>query len=177
MTLKRTWFITFIIGLVLLWSSCFLHAESLFIVTSVEDGDSITCNGYGIIFRVKLAGIHAPEIGSMKKPSQPYAEKAKEYLENLILGKKVSIKQIALDRRNRVLGIIYLDRKSGIFSSHRLNVNLQMVKEGYAIAQREKRYYFDIEAFSEAEKEAKAKKLNIWSQTKQVSQEERRQKN
>jgi endonuclease YncB( thermonuclease family) len=166
MTLKRTWFITFIIGLVLLWTSPFLHAKSLFTVTGVEDGDTITCKGYGIIFKVRLAAIHAPEKGSPKRPAQPYADEARKYLENLLLGKKVSIKQIALDRKNRVLGIIFLDRKSGIFSSSRLNVNLEMVKQGYAVAQREKEYHFDTEAFWQAEREARAQKLNIWSQKK-----------
>jgi endonuclease YncB( thermonuclease family) len=174
-TLTKKSYITSLIALVLLWPNSFLYAKNLFTVTSVYDGDTIGCQGYGIIFRVRLAGIDAPEKGSKKWPEQSYAEKAREFLQNLILGKKVSIKQLALKRSNLILGIIYLDRKSGFFSSSRLNINLEMVKQGYAEVPRGK-YMFDIRPYREAEKQAKAEKLNIWSQENYVSPSEWREK-
>lgn len=175
MTLRRLGFVTTLIALVLLWPNSFLHAKTFFTVTSVYDGDTISCQGYGIIFRVRLAGIDAPEKGTKKRPEQPYAEKARDYLENLILGKKVTIKQIGLDRRNHVLGIVYLDRKSRFFSSDRQNVNIEMVKRGFAEVLSGKQL-FDIRPYREAEKKAKAKNLNIWSQENYESPKEWRKK-
>jgi endonuclease YncB( thermonuclease family) len=178
MTLIRRSFLTSLIVLVLLWPHSFLYAKNLFTVTSVHDGDTINCQGYGIIFRVRLAGIDAPEKGSKKRSEQPYAEEARKYLENLILGKKVTIKQITLDHHNLISAIIYLDRSRGLFSStsSRQNINLEMLKQGYAEAFRGKHMIFDIRPYLEAEKEAKAQKLNIWSQKKYVSPKKWRSK-
>jgi len=55
-------------------------AEDLFTVTRISDGDTVTCQGYSITFKVRLAGIDAPEKGSKKRPGQPYAEQARKYL-------------------------------------------------------------------------------------------------
>ena len=66
-----------------------------------------------------------------------------------------------------MLGIIYVDG---------LNINLEMVKKGYAEVYRG-RHKFDIRPFWAAEKEAKAKKLKIWSQDNYISPKEwRKQK-
>jgi micrococcal nuclease len=175
MTLRRLGLVTTLIALILLWPNSFLHAKNFFTVTSVYDGDTISCQGGGIIFRVRLAGIDAPEKGTKKRPEQPYAEKARKYLENLILGKKVTIKQIGLDRYNHVLSIVRLDRKSGFFSSDRQNINLEMVKQGYAEVLSGKQL-FDIRPYRNAEKKAKAKKRNMWSQKDYVSPREWRKK-
>jgi endonuclease YncB( thermonuclease family) len=168
MTLWKLSFAPFLIALVLFWPNSLLHAKNFFTVTSVYDGDTIGCQGYGIIFRVRLAGIDAPEKRRGKRPEQPYAEEARNYLEKLVLGKKVTIKQISLDRRNLVLGIVYLERKSGLFSSDRQNINLEMVKRGFAEVVVGK-HKFDIRPYRQAEKQAKAEKLNIWSQDNYVS--------
>jgi endonuclease YncB( thermonuclease family) len=168
MTLTKKSFLTIFIALVMLWPHTSLYAKNLFTVTRVHDGDTITSQGYGIVFKVRLAGIDAPEKGIKKRPDQPYAEEARKYLENLILGKKVTIKQIALDRRNLIVSIVHIERPKGFFSSSRQEINLEMVKQGYAKVLHETntidiRPYKDIRPYREAEKEAKAKKLNIWS--------------
>jgi endonuclease YncB( thermonuclease family) len=137
-------------------------AEHLFTVTRVSDGDTVTCQGNGNTFKVRLAEIDAPEKGSKKVPGQPYSEQARKYLQSLILNRQVSIKQGGLDRYNRILGIIYLDGQ---------DINVEMVKQGYAEVYRGKNI-FDVRPFWEAEKEAKAKKLNIWSQENYVSPRE-----
>jgi endonuclease YncB( thermonuclease family) len=43
------------------------QAQNLFTVTRVSDGDTVTCEGYGIKFKVRMAGIDSPEKGSEKK--------------------------------------------------------------------------------------------------------------
>jgi len=163
MTWTKRSLLTILVALVLHWPYSFVYAKNFFIVTSVDDGDTIACQGCGIVFRVRLAGIDAPEKERGKRPEQPYAEAARKYLENLILGKKVIIKQIALDRYGHVIGIVYLERKSGFFSSDRQDINLEMLKRGFAEVPRGK-HTFDIRPYRQAEKEAKAQKLNIWSQ-------------
>ena len=175
MTLTKKSFLTILIALVLYWPHSFLYAKNLFTVTTVYAGDLIACQGYGIIFRVRLASIDAPEKKRGKRPEQPQAEEARKFLEKLVLGKKVTIKQIALDNYNLVLGIVYLDRKSGFFSSDRQNINLEMVKSGFAEILPGK-HEFDIRPYREAEKEAKVKRLNIWSQEYYLSPKEWRKK-
>ena len=175
MTLLKKSSIATFVALVLLWPLSFVDADNLFTVTRVYDGDTIGCQGCGIIFRVRLAGIDAPEKKQGKRPEQPYAEKARKYLEDLILGKKVTIKQIALDRYNHILGIVYLDNSSGFFSSSRQDINLEMVKQGYAEVLRGKQL-FDIPPYRNAEKRTKAQKLNIWSQEDYISPQEWRKK-
>jgi micrococcal nuclease len=138
------------------------QATNLFTVTRVADGDTVTCEGYGITFKVRLAGIDTPEKGSKKRPGQPYAEQARNYLQSLILDKQITIEQVGLDGFNRVLGVIYVNG---------LNVNLEMVKRGYAEVYRGK-HKVDIRPYWEAEKEAKAKKLHIWSRDEYVSPKE-----
>ena len=153
-------FITFLL--------CFVEAqaEHLFTVTRVSDGDTVTCQGYGIRFKVRLAGIDSPEKGSKKHPGQPFAEQAKKYLQNLVHNKQVTINQVGSDRYNRILGIIYLNGK---------NINLEMVEQGYAEVYRGK-HKQDIRPYREAEKRAKAKKLKIWSQDNYISPKEWRKR-
>jgi endonuclease YncB( thermonuclease family) len=69
-------------------------------------------------------GIDAPETAKGKrKPGQPYSQKAKKYLANMVLNKVVDVKGYGLGPYNRVLGVI---------SSEGWNVNLEMVKAGLA---------------------------------------------
>ena len=137
-------------------------AENLFTVSRISDGDTVTCQGYGLTFKVRLAGIDTPEKGSKKRPGQPYAEQARKYLQSIILNKQVSIKQVGLDGYNRILGIIYVSGR---------DINLEMIKQGFAEVYRGK-HSFDVKPFWEAEKEARAKKLKIWSQDNYFSPKE-----
>lgn len=70
-----------------------------FLVKTVIDGDTfILENG----LRVRLLGADAPEIGLCG------SVEAKNYLEKLILGKTVVIKESFTDQYNRVIGYVYL---------------------------------------------------------------------
>lgn len=168
MTSLKKPFIATLVVLVLLCPLSSIGADNVFTVTSVYDGDTIGCLGYGIIFRVKLAGVDAPERGTSKKPEQPYAKEAKNYLEELVLGKKVTIKQIGLDSKNFILAIVYLETSRGLFSSERQNINLEMIKQGYAEVYRV-RSGLDIDPYRKAQQTAQKQKLNIWSQKNYIS--------
>lgn len=123
------------------------------IVTKVSDGDTIhLTTPEQTKLKVRLYGIDAQE--SYYKVEQPYAEEAKQALDNKIMGKKVRLDIITIDKYRRMVGIIWFDDR---------NINLEMVREGHAEAFIE---YLDEpykKQFLEAEKEAKVAKKGIWS--------------
>jgi len=129
-----------------------------FKVTRVYDGDTIMAEGHDIIIYVLLAGIDAPEIGSRKQQrQQPYAQEAKRHLERLILNKVVDIKAYGIGPYpyNHLIGEIYSMDK---------NINIEMIKEGFAEVCRERPPDgLTIAQYLEAEREAKAAGRGIWS--------------
>jgi endonuclease YncB( thermonuclease family) len=138
-----------------------VEAQNLFTVTDVLDGDTVTCKGQEVKFRIRLAGIDSPERGSKNIPSQPFAEHSTNYLKKLILNKQVTVKQVGLDNDNIVLGIIFLNGQ---------NINLKMVENGYAeVNIGTKIWTFDSSPYLRAKIRARANRLNIWSQDNYVS--------
>jgi micrococcal nuclease len=132
-------------------------------VTKVSDGDTFRLEtADGTRLRVRLYGIDAPETekasrrtGLVSKPGQPFGEEAYRALESKIVGRKVRVDIMAIDRYKREVGIVYLDGR---------NINLEMVKEGWAWAYTQ---YLDrpyASEYLEAEKEARAKGLGLWRQ-------------
>jgi len=128
-----------------------------FKVTGVYDGDSLTAIGHDIKIKVRLVGIDAPELKRGKhKPGQPFGQKAKKFLARLILNKQVFIKGYGLDYHNRILAVVYVDKK---------NINLEMIKAGLAEAYRGKPASgFDPSPYRTAEAQAKSQKRGMWSQ-------------
>jgi len=81
-------------------------------VASVDDGDTIIVNGR----EIRLAGIDAPEKGTER------GQAAKRYLENMVLGKTVTVKidkYQGIEFYGRVLGVVFLNG---------VNVNIKMVE-------------------------------------------------
>ena len=135
-------------------------------VFRVTDGDTITVRDGRIEKTIRLVGIDAPEISHKKRePSQPYAQAATKYLAGLVLNKTVEIKDYGQDRYGRTLGVVFLGGK---------NVNLEMVKAGYAEVYRgTPASGFDTAPYWKAEEEARAAKKGMWAQgDKYVSQRE-----
>jgi endonuclease YncB( thermonuclease family) len=98
---------------------------------------------------VRLRGIDAPE----KK--QPYGEEARETLRAMIAGKTVTVDVKDVDRYGRVAGYVFVGT---------MNVNLAMVKKGFAWAYTE---YLDrpyVSEFYAAESAARGQKLGLWQQ-------------
>jgi endonuclease YncB( thermonuclease family) len=85
------------------------------IVIKVYDGDTITIatnihNDKQLYrFSVRLAGIDCAEINSKDKDMHMLAEKAKNKLSNLILNKRVYLKNIKKEKFGRLLADVYLD--------------------------------------------------------------------
>ena len=72
--------------------------------------------------KIRLACINAPEIAG--KNAEPIkAERSKEFLNNLVLNKKVFIKRINTDRYSRTVAEIFIDD---------INIQKLLVNNGYA---------------------------------------------
>lgn len=112
-------------------------------VVKISDGDTITIlTQEKQQVKVRLYGIDAPE----KK--QPYGQKSKQFLSNLIAGRSVEIQEKGKDRYKRVLGIVYLDG---------LDINEQMVLNGYAWA-----YVKYSKIYASQELKARSQNLGLW---------------
>jgi micrococcal nuclease len=122
------------------------QSDETYEVSQIIDGDTIKLsNGE----RVRLIGINTPETG------QPYYTEATEKLTDLIGNNSVTLEKDTQDKDQyeRLLRYVYVG------GTH---VNLEMVREGYAIA-----YYFPpntkySDDFEDAEQEARTSQLGIW---------------
>ena len=89
-------------------------------VVGVLDGDTIDCLKSGnVLLRVRLDQIDAPEKG------QAFGNAAKKHLSNYVFGQDVMLKVAGTDRYGRTLAEVFVGS---------LNVNMAMVRDGYAWA-------------------------------------------
>jgi len=131
-------------------------------VTKVSDGDTIhITTPERTKLKVRLYGIDAPETpkinrqsGQVHQPGQPYSEEAQKALKDKIMGKQVKLEILDIDKYRRMVGMVWLDDR---------NINLEMVREGYAEAFIEYLKPPYRAQFLEAEREAKSARLGIWS--------------
>ena len=115
-------------------------------VVSISDGDTFTCLlPTNKQIRVRLAQVDAPE----KK--QPYGDRSRQLLSQLIFKKTVKIRSSEYDRYGRVVG--------QVFDSKGKNINLTMVQNGLAWAYRE---YMHDNQYLQAETQARQKRLGLW---------------
>ncbi|HVO65300.1 MAG TPA: thermonuclease family protein [Syntrophales bacterium] len=135
-------------------------------VSRVFDGNNIIVKTRDRkTLKVCLYGTDAPELNKINrktrriiKQGQPFASEAKSFLSSMVFGKDVrlDVMEIKMNRHKKLVSIVWVGEK---------NVNLQMIKAGMAEA-----YVDNLEdqqyrhQFLEAEIEAKAKRLGIWSQ-------------
>jgi len=131
-----------------------------FKVIEVLDGDTVRATGHGAEFTIRLAGIDAPELCPQDSDlAQPFSTEAKEYLQNLILNKRVSLKSYGEKRYGILWGVIFLGKK---------NINLEMLRAGYAEAYRgESPKNLNLARYYQAEKQARAAKKGVWAQGKE----------
>ena len=102
-------------------------------VTKVSDGDTIhVTTPEKTKLRVRLYGMDAPETpkinkrtGHINKPGQPYGEESWKALDAKIMGRQVRLDIIDIDRYKRMVGVIWIGNR---------NINLEMVREGFAEA-------------------------------------------
>jgi endonuclease YncB( thermonuclease family) len=111
--------------------------DALAVVVRVVDGDTfratIACVSgafsgrvsVGTEYRVRLADVNAPELGTVE------GERARRALESLIQGRTVLLDVDGVDvfdRYGRIIAVAYIDYNE----THVLNINKWLVEEGYA---------------------------------------------
>lgn len=150
---RNRWLIALILSLSLICSSHLAQAAEVLRgrVVGVTDGDTLTLlTPEGVQVKVRLAEIDAPE------KAQPFGQRSKESLSELVFGKKVELQVQSTDRYGRTVGYVMVDA---------MNVNLEQVKRGMAWAYRQ--YLRDQEMLM-AEEIAKEAKRGLWSQPKPI---------
>lgn len=113
-------------------------------IIRISDGDTaILLESDNTQHKIRLHGIDAPEKG------QPYGNKSKEYLSELIADKTVTVDVKGKDQYKRVLGVIYLGE---------MNINAEMIRSGYAWNYKysKDKYYIKLQ------EKAKAEKKGLW---------------
>ncbi len=149
-------------------------AAPTYTVVACNDGD--TCrlkSADNTQIKVRLAGIDAPEMskkrGKKKGEGQPGGENAKAFLNNLLLGKTVTLRSYGVDMYGRNLAEIVLNNESA---------NVKMLSEGWAEVYRGKKSGgLNLAPFESAEQEARKAKRGIWALPGYESPKEWRKKN
>lgn len=138
--------ITFI-SIICLLNPFILFAESFSgKVVDVHDRDNITVIHLGIGQKIRLSGIDAPE------ESQDFGKRAKQFLSDKVFNQVVTVEVAGVDRYKRTIGTIIL--------SDGTNINLEMVKNGYAW--RYEKYAPNDLTLKRLEAEAKEEKRGLW---------------
>jgi micrococcal nuclease len=129
------------------------------LVSRVIDGDTIELsNG----LRVRYIGIDTPELrekepgGGWAYKPRPYAEEAREFNRDLVEGKYIKLESDVQkrDKYNRLLAYVY---------NEDMMVNLEMVRQGYAVIYTYPPNVKYSENFLEAQKQARENKKGLWS--------------
>lgn len=116
------------------------------IVIKVADGDTITVlTSDKKELKVRLKNIDAPE----KK--QEYGTQARKFTTSLVFGRNVELKISGKDKYNREIAEVFING---------LNINKEIVKQGYAWAYRE---HLDDKSYIELEQYARKNRLGLWN--------------
>ncbi|MFB2836580.1 thermonuclease family protein [Floridanema evergladense] len=131
--------------------------NALFTIVSVGDGDTIRVKQNNQTITVRLGCIDAPELAQ-----KPWGERSKYRLGQFLpAGQSVRLRKIDTDRYGRTVAEVFKDDRS---------INLQMVREGYAVIYPE--YFGGCAAtrnqYLQAEAGAKQNRLALWSQPNPV---------
>jgi endonuclease YncB( thermonuclease family) len=134
----------------LLYLSPSIQAANLYgKVVGISDGDTITIlTKDKQSIKIRLVEIDAPE------KDQPWGQKSKQALSDLIFSLNVTVDSTGSDRYGRTLGTVFLSN---------ININKNMVENGNAWAYTQ---YVRDQNYFELQKSAKSKQLGLWSLSK-----------
>ena len=130
--------------LALSFAVCFLSAYTPLENIRVVDGDTIRAETKGKEIKIRLVEIDAPEM------NQPFGVQSKNFLNRLLYEKDVTLIAQGEDRYGRVLGNLF---------SNELNVNMLMVKFGFAWVYDK---YAKNSSLYKYQDQAKAENLGLW---------------
>ena len=151
------------LGLALLLSSGVVLADTLTgKVVSVSDGDTITVlDSVKQQHKIRIAGIDAPE----KK--QPFGQKSKENLSQLVFGKEVVVQWSKHDRYRRIVGKVTVAEPDcqRPDCAKILDVGMGQITTGLAWWYRKyakEQSLEDARAYEAAERDAQASRIGLW---------------
>jgi len=136
-------------------------------VIKVTDGDTVTIvDSNGFKYRVRLAGIDAPEKGD-----QAYGENSTKSLSWLIYDKGVTVEYSKYDRYGRILGKIMVGSEGDTFCLliecvREIDVGLEQIRAGMAWHYKQyqnEQSSEDRNFYSTAEQLARKNQLGLWS--------------
>ena len=120
-------------------------------VVGVVDGDTIdVLDGSKKQHRIRFDGIDAPERG------QPFSQRAKSTLSDLVFGKTVKVETEGSDKYDRTIGRIYVDGQ---------DVGLAMLEAGMAWHYTK---YDQSKKYADGEKSARAARRGLWTDTNAI---------
>jgi endonuclease YncB( thermonuclease family) len=143
------------LGLLVLSFFPFASVADTYTVVGVKDADTIEV----VSDDKKRLVIRMNSVDGVEK-NQPMGRAAKKYLSGLIFRKAVEIEPFKLDKYGRTVATVWLGNT---------DVNLEVIKAGYAWVYRE---YADPKIYPEyyaAEAEAKNKRIGLWSLPNPIS--------
>ena len=114
-------------------------------VIKVTDGDSLEVLVRGAPVRIRLSEIDCPEY------DQPWGDRAKQALSQLVFLRVVTIHPVTQDRYGRTVATVFLEGR---------NVNHEMVQRGHCHVYRK---YVRDERFYGLEKEARGSRRGLWA--------------
>lgn len=125
-----------------------------------SDGDTARFEVNGENVRVRFLGINTPEVAGEDKVEEPYGNEAMAYTKNkLDNAKNIEIEYDdnadKEDRFGRILAYIWVD--GNLFQE-------ELVRNGYAKTYMMKANYKYADELKEAERQAKADKIGVWSE-------------
>ncbi len=136
----------FVISLILIASTPTLAATLSGKVVRVADGDTIAIlTPEKEEVKIRLVEIDAPE------KDQPYGQKSKQALSDLVFGRDVRVEWDKTDKYKRTLGRVFVGDT---------DVNLQQVKNGAAWAYTK---YLTDSRIKQAENEARFARIGLWA--------------
>jgi endonuclease YncB( thermonuclease family) len=152
--IKRLFEITLALAATFAFSSGHLMAGTCRVIT-VHTGDLVELACSGQKSTVRLAGIDAPEMSAVKdRPGQPFCERARLQLAEMVLDRVVSIKTYGADSRGRALAELFV---GGV------NVNLEMVTAGLAeVFRGNLPETLDLAPYRVEQQKARRSLLGIW---------------
>lgn len=126
-------------------------------VVRVSDGDTVNLLVENKQERIRLASIDAPETAhGSSQPGQPFGEASRKNLANYVAGKTLTVVCFEKDRYERHICDIPVDGTTA---------NRLQVEQGMAWAnQQAKGKYLRDQSLPELEKNARQKKLGLWSE-------------
>lgn len=117
---------------------------------------------------IRIAAVDTPEISKFGNPGQKFGEEAKEFAQQRLLHKRVSIKLLSRDQYGRVVGLVRYREPRLLFFSSSKDISEELLSEGLAVVYRQGGAQYDgsVSVWNSLEQRAIDGKKGIWSKGK-----------